>query len=175
MLSRWISPGAAYDSQERFPAPRCHPGTRTELLNKIEEWIGAGAGRGAMDLLWLHGPAGAGKSAIAQTVAEICAERGQLAASFFFSRSSPDRNALKHLFPTIAVQSPCLLLLNTRSFRRSYARTRTSPIVSLAPSNSSSRFSVTRLVHFLTVERDFHHLSSSSLTVSTSVGATMIN
>ena len=37
-------------------------------------------------------------------MAEICAERGQLAASFFFSRSSPDRNALKYLFSTIAVQ-----------------------------------------------------------------------
>jgi len=54
--------------------------------------------------MWLHGPAGAGKSAIAQTVAETCAERGQLAASFFFSRSSPDRSTLKHLFPTIAGQ-----------------------------------------------------------------------
>ena len=54
--------------------------------------------------MWLHGPAGAGKSAIAQTVAETCAKHGQLAASFFFSRSSPDRNVLKYLFPTIAVQ-----------------------------------------------------------------------
>ena len=56
-----------------------------------------------MKLLWLHGPAGAGKSAIAQTMAEACAERGQLAASFF-SRSSPDRNTRKHLFPTINFQ-----------------------------------------------------------------------
>jgi len=72
------------------------------MLSKIEGWIGAG--RNATKLLWLHGPAGAGKSAIAQTVAETCAERGQLAASFFFSRSSPDRDAMIHLFPTIAVQ-----------------------------------------------------------------------
>ena len=102
MLSQWVSLGAAYNSQERFPASRCHPGTRTEILNEIEGWIGAG--KGATKLLWLHGPAGAGKSAIAQTVAETCAERGQLAASFFFSRSSPDRSTLKHLFPTIACQ-----------------------------------------------------------------------
>jgi len=47
---------------------------------------------------------GAGKSAIAQTVAETCAERGQLSASFFSSRFSPGRNARKHLFPTIASQ-----------------------------------------------------------------------
>ena len=79
------------------------------MLREIEEWIGAGMG--PTKLLWLHGPAGAGKSAIAQTVAETCARRGQLAASFFFSRSSPDRNARKHLFPTITFQillsSPC--------------------------------------------------------------------
>jgi hypothetical protein len=53
--------------------------------------------------------------------------------------------------------------------------TRTSPIVSLAPSIFSSRCSVTSLVHSLMVQRHFHHPSSSSLTVSTSVGATMIN
>jgi len=101
-LSGWISPGAAYNSQERFPPSRCHLGTRTEILSEIEGWVGAG--RGATKLLWLHGPAGAGKSAIAQTVAETCAKRGQLAASFFFSRSNPGRNSLKYLFPTIALQ-----------------------------------------------------------------------
>jgi len=100
-LSQWDSPGAAYDSQERVPASQCHR-TRTEILREIEGWNGGGTG--ATKVLWLHGPAGAGKSAIAQTVAETCAERGQLAASFFFSRSSPGRDALKHLFPTIAVQ-----------------------------------------------------------------------
>ena len=100
--SQWVSPGAAYNSQERSPPSRCHLGTRTELVSKIKEWIGDR--RDAKKLLWLHGPVGAGKSAIAQTVAETCAGRGQLAASFFFSRSSPDRNSLKHLFPTIALQ-----------------------------------------------------------------------
>jgi len=60
--------GAAYDSQERDLAPRCHPGTRSEILEKVDAWANAGAeGTG---ILWLHGPAGAGKLAIAQTVAE---------------------------------------------------------------------------------------------------------
>ena len=103
-LSQWISHGAAYDSAERSPAPRCHPRTRTEILNKIDEWVKPPVKGGTKSFLWLHGPAGAGKSAIAQTVAETCADRGQLAASFFFSRSSPDRNALKYLFPTIIFQ-----------------------------------------------------------------------
>ena len=37
-------------------------------------------------------------------MAETCVERGQLAASFFFSRSSQGRNARENLFPTIAFQ-----------------------------------------------------------------------
>ena len=68
----------------------------------IDTW--AKAGSGGKSILWLHGPAGAGKSAIAQTVAEICAGRDELAASFFFARTVTSRNARKHLFPTIAVQ-----------------------------------------------------------------------
>ena len=94
--------GAAYDSQERHPAPRCLLGTRREVLRKIERW--AKAGSEGKSILWLHGPAGAGKSAIAQTVAETRAGRDELAASFFFARTVSSRNSLKHLFPTIAVQ-----------------------------------------------------------------------
>ena len=92
----------AYDSQERYPAPRCLPGTRKAVLEKIETWVKAGSE--GTSILWLHGPAGAGKSAIAQTVAEMCAGRGELAASFFFARTAASRNSAKRLFPTIAVQ-----------------------------------------------------------------------
>jgi len=97
-----VSLGATYDSQERSPPPRCLSGTRLEILEKIHAWVKAGsAGR---RILWLHGPAGAGKSAIAQTVAETYAGRNQLAASFFFARTAAYRNDAKHLFPTVAVQ-----------------------------------------------------------------------
>jgi len=95
-----VSMGAAHDSQERDPAPRCHPETRKKILEQIYEW--ANAGRDGASILWLHGPAGAGKSAIAQTVAETCARRHQLAATFFFARTVAGRNAMKYLFPTIA-------------------------------------------------------------------------
>ncbi|KAF9461835.1 hypothetical protein BDZ94DRAFT_1220850 [Collybia nuda] len=37
-------------------------------------------------IFWLQGPAGAGKSAIAQTIAEIFEEKQMLAGSFFFAR-----------------------------------------------------------------------------------------
>ncbi|KAJ7857642.1 hypothetical protein B0H14DRAFT_3085174 [Mycena olivaceomarginata] len=39
-------------------------------------------------ILWLHGPAGAGKSAIAQTLCHNLEEKGHLGASFFFKRGS---------------------------------------------------------------------------------------
>ena len=94
--------GATYDSEERHPAPKCLVGTRIEILEKIETWVEAGSGD--TSVLWLHGPAGAGKSAIAQTVAEACAGRKQLAATFFFARTVTSRNHIKYLFPTIAVQ-----------------------------------------------------------------------
>ncbi|KAF8059071.1 hypothetical protein FPV67DRAFT_1427227 [Lyophyllum atratum] len=94
----------AYDSQERFPPPKCHPGTREPILKEVDEWTIAGSETGAGSVMWLHGPAGAGKSAIAQTVAEICTDRGQLAASFFFFRGSHHRNTITFLFTTIAYQ-----------------------------------------------------------------------
>lgn len=70
----------------------------------IWKWIDADATSQRRSICWLHGPAGAGKSAIAQTVSEICAERGQLAASFFFSRQTPGRDTIARLFTTIAYQ-----------------------------------------------------------------------
>ncbi|KAF5378788.1 hypothetical protein D9615_006918 [Tricholomella constricta] len=55
-------------------------------------------------VLWLHGPAGAGKSTIAQTVSEECAWTRQLVGSFFFSRTTAGHDIAKSFFPTIALQ-----------------------------------------------------------------------
>jgi NACHT domain len=55
-------------------------------------------------IMWLYGPAGAGKSAIAQTIAELCHARHLLLASFFFSRTDPKRNNEKRLIASIAYQ-----------------------------------------------------------------------
>ena len=95
-----VACGAAYDAAERRPHPRCHPGTRITTLTAIDDWVDTGVTR----VCWLHGPAGSGKSAIAQTVCEKYAEKGLLAASFFFARSSATRNAIQYLFPTILAQ-----------------------------------------------------------------------
>jgi hypothetical protein len=52
----------------------------------------------------MYGPAGAGKSALAQTIGELCKQKGWLAASFFFSRTAPGRNNGYTLIPTIVYQ-----------------------------------------------------------------------
>ncbi|KAF5352247.1 hypothetical protein D9757_012507 [Collybiopsis confluens] len=57
-----------------------------------------------LPIRWLYGPAGAGKSAIAQTFAEMCTRNGTLAGSFFFWRDDPSRNNPQRLFTTIASQ-----------------------------------------------------------------------
>ena len=52
----------------------------------------------------MYGPAGAGKSAIAHTIAEMCYIAGILAASFFFARSVSGRNEKTFLITTIVSQ-----------------------------------------------------------------------
>ncbi|KAH9479896.1 hypothetical protein JR316_0008492 [Psilocybe cubensis] len=54
--------------------------------------------------LWLYGAAGAGKSAIAQTIAEMLDSRNGCIASFFFARDDPHRGTARFLVPTLAYQ-----------------------------------------------------------------------
>jgi hypothetical protein len=58
----------------------------------------------ALFFSWVYGPAGAGKSAIAQTIAELCAKANLLAASFFFSRTAAGRSDSSRLVVTLACQ-----------------------------------------------------------------------
>ena len=67
------------------------------------DWIN-GKASSDTQLLWFYGPAGAGKSAIVQSLAEICEKRKLLLASFFFSRTDPTRNTVNPLAATIAYQ-----------------------------------------------------------------------
>jgi len=84
-------------------APKCHPNTRKAVIKKIIDWI-----RGIIDsetfIMWLYGAAGAGKSAIAHTLAEICETCGWLVASFFFWKTANKRNNTNRFVATIAHQ-----------------------------------------------------------------------
>ncbi|KIM86987.1 hypothetical protein PILCRDRAFT_52519, partial [Piloderma croceum F 1598] len=81
--------GAAYDSGERHPPPKCHPDTRTGILSRITQFI---SNPQKHRICLLSGMAGSGKSSIAYTIAERCKEQQRLAASFFFSRGKAGRS-----------------------------------------------------------------------------------
>ncbi|KAF8156628.1 hypothetical protein B0H34DRAFT_709978 [Crassisporium funariophilum] len=101
-LQERIAPGAFHNSGERFDPPKCHPQTRLAIRKIIMEWVENACV--TFFIMWLYGPAGAGKSAIAQSIAEECYALGTLAGSFFFSRTAPGRNDTSRLIPTLVYQ-----------------------------------------------------------------------
>jgi hypothetical protein len=83
------------------PKARCHPGTRENVIMEIIQQIDE---HGDKPICWLNGPAGYGKSAIAQAVAERYYAQKRLAASFFFLRGAGDRSTIARVIPTISHQ-----------------------------------------------------------------------
>ena len=102
LLQQHIAPGAFHNSGERYDPPKCHPHTRRAVLKEIIDWM-KDPNKVAL-ILWLYGPAGAGKSAIAQTIAELLEEAGLLAAAFFFSRNAAGRDDETPLVATLVYQ-----------------------------------------------------------------------
>ncbi|KDR74795.1 hypothetical protein GALMADRAFT_30904, partial [Galerina marginata CBS 339.88] len=97
---------AFHDSDDVYDHPKCHPNTRVTVLNKIMDWIhGADPKTRNALIMWLYGPAGSGKSAIARSIAELCAKEGILVASYFLSRFDSTRNHGRSLIATIAYQA----------------------------------------------------------------------
>ncbi|KAF6749702.1 hypothetical protein DFP72DRAFT_535173 [Ephemerocybe angulata] len=93
---------ALYDSAARFDPPKCDEDTRVEVISEIMSWIQSRDD--PKRLLYLTGPAGAGKSAIQQTVAEKCSSLGILAASFVFAAADESRNDALPVVATLAYQ-----------------------------------------------------------------------
>jgi hypothetical protein len=83
-------PGAILSSVEYDKRKACLPSTRKELLRDIEEWIHT-PGDESERILWLSGPAGTGKSSVANSIAERMDSMGRLAASFRFDRGQAER------------------------------------------------------------------------------------
>jgi len=103
LLKEEAVPGAFHNSLQRCDPPKCHKHTREAILNKIVDWVTKKIDSDAF-IMWLYGAAGAGKSAIAQTIAELCEELKLLLASFFFFRADSLRSNSKKLVATIAYQ-----------------------------------------------------------------------
>jgi len=101
-LRRLVVPEAMHDSKEVDKEGTCHPETRVIVLDDVKAWIKH------LDpefrLKWMKGAAGAGKSAIARTVAKLLAEDDLLLASFFCWRSSEARSDGSRVIPTIVDQ-----------------------------------------------------------------------
>ena len=112
-LRKIIARGALHNSKERHYPPKCHQSTRMSVLKKIMEWVEN------IEIIyrfmWLYGPVGVGKSAIAQTIAELYFGINVLAASFFFSRMAADCSDSTLVIATIAYQL-CLSIPEVRSY-----------------------------------------------------------
>ncbi|RXW19266.1 hypothetical protein EST38_g6581 [Candolleomyces aberdarensis] len=113
LLLKNIALNALHDSSARYDAPKCDEDTRVEVTDEIMEWIQNRDG--PQRLLCMTGAAGAGKSAVQQTIAERCKESGILSAALFCSSTDPTRNTVAFIVPTIAYQ----LGLKHHSFRNS--------------------------------------------------------
>jgi len=101
-LQKQVAANALHNSGEVSDQPKCHPGTRVAILDHFIAW--ATALTYTYPIIWLHGPAGAGKSAIQRTIAQLLYERGLLLASFFFFRTAAGRNSDNNFIATIAYQ-----------------------------------------------------------------------
>ncbi|KAJ2916751.1 hypothetical protein MD484_g3639, partial [Candolleomyces efflorescens] len=100
--------GAMHDSDERFPPPMCHPETRQAVVARIIAWYGYLTAP-QKRIMWVHAPAGYGKTAVAGTISKILEEQGgldfcPLGATFFFWRTSAERNSPACFVVTIAYQ-----------------------------------------------------------------------
>ncbi|KAJ7899380.1 hypothetical protein B0H13DRAFT_2196115, partial [Mycena leptocephala] len=113
ILHRAIAGDAFHNSAERFPQPKCHPETRTEMLENLWNWthgnysFSDGLGfksETASKITWLYGPAGAGKSAIAQSLCQKLEAEGCFGGAFFFKRRDSSRGNGNKLFSTLAYQ-----------------------------------------------------------------------
>ncbi|KAK1228253.1 hypothetical protein PQX77_008708 [Marasmius sp. AFHP31] len=100
LLGDSISPTALHTSSS--PRTGVLEGTRVGIIEELSRWIEDPSRKHRA--CWVHGGAGVGKSAVAQTICEVSCRKSQLAASFFFWRHDAQRSTLDHFFPTIAHQ-----------------------------------------------------------------------
>jgi hypothetical protein len=88
--------GAGLDTRKE-----CLQGTRTEILSEITDWVDS-AGENVPRVLWLSGPAGKGKSAIAHTIAKWYNDAGGLGSCYSFDRQREADRRHEKIFSTIA-------------------------------------------------------------------------
>ncbi|KIK16407.1 hypothetical protein PISMIDRAFT_53575, partial [Pisolithus microcarpus 441] len=80
---------------------KCLDGTRTEILKDIIHWV-TSCDVNAPRILWLHGQAGRGKSAIAHTIGSLIQDMGAPGACFCFARDRQSERREEKILTTIA-------------------------------------------------------------------------
>ncbi|KAG1807685.1 uncharacterized protein BJ212DRAFT_1281760, partial [Suillus subaureus] len=109
-LSQVIVKDAQYDSPKCHLHPKCLERTQIDLLKSIHKFLDDPK---KSQLIWLHGMAGIGKSAIAFTVAETMKSlkvtekthvEKQLRGTFFFSCDKTERHTTGYFFATLVYQ-----------------------------------------------------------------------
>ncbi|KAF9558759.1 hypothetical protein CPC08DRAFT_709330 [Agrocybe pediades] len=105
-----VAKAALHDSIHNVDPPKCHPNTRVAMIQGIIDWaVGLDPELSGKFILWLKGAAGAGKSAIARSVAERCSDEGLLLGTFFFGARDPTRNHVEKLVATLSSQISIIL------------------------------------------------------------------
>ncbi|KAJ2921225.1 hypothetical protein H1R20_g15869, partial [Candolleomyces eurysporus] len=102
LLIKQIAPNALHNASTRYDAPKCDEDTRVEVIGEIRDCIEDL--ESPHHLLCMTGAAGAGKSALQQTIAETCSTKNILGSAFFFSAGDSTRNTVQNVVPTIAYQ-----------------------------------------------------------------------
>ncbi|KAG8732114.1 hypothetical protein FRC11_000671 [Ceratobasidium sp. 423] len=94
---------ACFDSELSMDIGRrsCTENTRTKVLTCSMVWADNPTGA---KIYWMNGMAGTGKTTIAYSLCEALTTTGQLAASFFCTRTSHECRESKRIIPTIAYQ-----------------------------------------------------------------------
>ncbi|KAJ3555259.1 hypothetical protein NP233_g12251 [Leucocoprinus birnbaumii] len=111
-LLKHSMPDAFHDSAVRYPPPKCHLGTRKEYIQEITNWA-LGESEHKEPVLWMRGPFGIGKSAVAQSSAEALKPINKLLATLFFSHSNSDRDDPYRVIPSIVYQITTLFTSDT--------------------------------------------------------------
>ncbi|KAF5310014.1 hypothetical protein D9619_010165 [Psilocybe cf. subviscida] len=101
VLYKRVAPYAISNEGGRADNPKCHPGTREEVIGLLEKWMNAVE---SDRILWLSGPAGGGKTAIVKTLTERFTDRGIRTVNFYFFRGDSTRNGAQPLVPTLLYQ-----------------------------------------------------------------------
>ncbi|KAF8655589.1 hypothetical protein AX16_003010 [Volvariella volvacea WC 439] len=104
-LRRLVVDDATHTGNIRADPLECDPNTRQLIIRTIISRM-ENPTPGKI-VLWIRGPAGIGKSAIAKSVADNLDGTGStaiVAGSFFFFRSDTRRNSLLRFIPTLAYQ-----------------------------------------------------------------------